>query len=304
MFKKGNIPWNKGEDNEVKCSYCGKTKLVYLCIFKRNKNFYCNIICRTKYWIGKNNPMFGKKQSNKCKKIVSENGKKLIGENNPMFNKKIDRTGKNYYYNDVGHVCRSSWEINYARILKFNNEDYVYEKTTFKLNKGDSYTPDFYIKNTNEYIEIKGYFTEKFNKKFNRFIKEYPKINIKIIGKIKYDLLKKEYEKKIEWEYGGRIKQNFKFNEEEIKEIKISKYKVKEVYNLSIEDDESFIVNGLVVHNTRPHVIKPVSAKALHWKSGGKDFFAKSVNHPGTNPQPYFRPARNMAIFRIKNFLK
>jgi len=62
--------------------------------------------------------------------------------------------------------------------------------------------------------------------------------------------------------------------------------------------------SAAVEYGTKPHIIRPVSAKALHWKSGGKDFFAKSVNHPGCNSQPFMRPARNMAEIKFKNFIK
>jgi len=44
-----------------------------------------------------------------------------------------------------------------------------------------------------------------------------------------------------------------------------------------------------VEFGTKPHVIVPKNKKALHWKSGGKDVFAKKVNHPGTRPQPFIR---------------
>lgn len=47
-----------------------------------------------------------------------------------------------------------------------------------------------------------------------------------------------------------------------------------------------------VEYGTRPHVIKPKKAKALHWvDENGDDVFARRVNHPGTAPRPYMRPA-------------
>ena len=45
-----------------------------------------------------------------------------------------------------------------------------------------------------------------------------------------------------------------------------------------------------VEFGTPPHIIRAKNAKALHFKVGGKDVFAKSVNHPGTRPQPFIRP--------------
>lgn len=44
-----------------------------------------------------------------------------------------------------------------------------------------------------------------------------------------------------------------------------------------------------VEFGTPPHIIRPKNKKALHWKSGGKDIFAKIVRHPGTRPQPFIR---------------
>lgn len=40
---------------------------------------------------------------------------------------------------------------------------------------------------------------------------------------------------------------------------------------------------------TSPHVILPRNKKALHWPDA--DHPVARVNHPGTRPQPYLRPA-------------
>lgn len=47
---------------------------------------------------------------------------------------------------------------------------------------------------------------------------------------------------------------------------------------------------------TAPHIIRAVNAKALHWKMGGKDMFAKVVHHPGTEPFPFIRAAINTKL--------
>lgn len=46
-----------------------------------------------------------------------------------------------------------------------------------------------------------------------------------------------------------------------------------------------------VEYGTKAHEIKPKKGKALKFKVGGKDVFAKSVKHPGTKKQPFFFPA-------------
>lgn len=48
---------------------------------------------------------------------------------------------------------------------------------------------------------------------------------------------------------------------------------------------------GYVVSGTPPHLIRPRSARALHWQAGGASRFARLVHHPGTRPNPYARRA-------------
>jgi len=52
-----------------------------------------------------------------------------------------------------------------------------------------------------------------------------------------------------------------------------------------------------VEYRTKAHIIKPRTKQALHWKKNGEDVFAKKVEHPGTEPQPFLRPA----ITKVKN---
>lgn len=44
-------------------------------------------------------------------------------------------------------------------------------------------------------------------------------------------------------------------------------------------------------YGTKPHVIEPKTAKALHFKTDGQDVFTKRVNHPGTKPLAIMRNA-------------
>ncbi len=42
-----------------------------------------------------------------------------------------------------------------------------------------------------------------------------------------------------------------------------------------------------VIHGTQPHTIFPVATRALHWQSGGTDYFSKVVHSPGTKPNDF-----------------
>ena len=79
---------------------------------------------------------------------------------------------------------RSTWEVAYAKYLDKNNIKWQYEPKTFDL--GDTtYTPDFYCPIENLYVEVKGFWWEKQKKKYDKFLKLYPEINISLLNKSK-----------------------------------------------------------------------------------------------------------------------
>lgn len=46
----------------------------------------------------------------------------------------------------------------------------------------------------------------------------------------------------------------------------------------------SYYYNG-----SKPHTIRAKNAKALHWVLNGKDYYAKSVHHPGNKPHDFIQ---------------
>jgi len=46
-----------------------------------------------------------------------------------------------------------------------------------------------------------------------------------------------------------------------------------------------------VEFGSEPHVITPDTAEALKFTVDGETVYTSKVNHPGTHPQPYLRPA-------------
>ena len=56
-----------------------------------------------------------------------------------------------------------------------------------------------------------------------------------------------------------------------------------------------------VEYGTDAHVIEAKNASVL---TDGKNFFGKKVNHPGSKPKPYFRPAFEVARMELITRLK
>ena len=63
-----------------------------------------------------------------------------------------------------------------------------------------------------------------------------------------------------------------------IKKVDMFKYEIQNDYTTG---DGKYTIVELLEFGTRPHEIRPVRRKALHWQKGSKDFFATRVHHPG-----------------------
>ena len=102
------------------------------------------------------------------------------GTLNPMINQPNPysraRGGKR---SDLGNrYFRSSWEANIARYYNFIGVKWEYEPKTFvfeNITRGSvSYTPDFYLPDTDEWVEVKGWMDGKSKTKLKRFKNQYP----------------------------------------------------------------------------------------------------------------------------------
>lgn len=79
---------------------------------------------------------------------------------------------KNLHYNYNGIDLDGSWELAYAKWLDANNIKWLRPSIRFEYtydNEVHYYTPDFYLVDTDEYIEIKGYKTKKDSAKWKCF---------------------------------------------------------------------------------------------------------------------------------------
>lgn len=98
---------------------------------------------------------------------------------------------KSEFVEDLGHYCRSSWEIEICRLLKRLGINYLYEDKRFKLGNSTIYIPDLYISDYNLIIEIKGYEGKNGEniEKFKLFKLQYPKYRTLLIGEKQYKKL-------------------------------------------------------------------------------------------------------------------
>lgn len=70
------------------------------------------------------------------------------------------------------------------------------------------------------------------------------------------------------------------------------RFKIGRLAGLIVAGSEDVPYAGYVEFGTTPHVIEPRNASLLRFKdSSGNFVFAKRVNHPGTQAQPFMSPA-------------
>ena len=96
----------------------------------------------------------------------------------------------------------SRWEANFARLMNFRGVVWKFQPKTFLL-KTQRYTPDFYLPETNEYIEIKNYLSEYSRNRDHEFRECFPSIKLRLVLKADYLKLQEEFAPLInEWEFG------------------------------------------------------------------------------------------------------
>jgi len=123
----------------------------------------------------------GKPKCIDCDKELTNYNSVRCGKCSRVYNLKTMMQKGCKYYKE--YLMKSNWEIIYAKYLDKNNIKWLYESKTFDLGN-TTYTPDFYLPQTDEYIEIKGWFRDDAKKKFRLFKKSYPEIKIVLIKDI------------------------------------------------------------------------------------------------------------------------
>ena len=178
--------------------------------------------CKQKYYVGegwyhkhgRNNPRYDAILSTQTKqklsiaatgRIITEETKRKISDTmkkkweSGEFDHKILRSTKLGYRKDLGHLVRSTWEANFARILNYLGIEYKYEPICFDLDI-TNYTPDFYLPDKDMYIEIKGRDTKEVKNK-RIMVRQRYGIKIKVIKWKRYNYFQNKYSKLIlNWE--------------------------------------------------------------------------------------------------------
>jgi hypothetical protein len=231
FYKNGGKPWNIGltaETNET-VKYTGE---------KISKA----LVGRTL------EDLWGKERADKFKR---EHSARMSGSGNSMFGMPSPHR-KGGFREDLNHYVRSSWEADFARILKLHNLEYEYEPETFELKRDNgkilNYTPDFYVPSKNTFYEIKGWMHELDAEKIDLFKKQYPQYNFVLISATKFAEFSLQYKKLIAWECPRiPVKQSFGFLK-----VKKIKYAGRETtYDIKMKaPGNNFVANGFLVHNS------------------------------------------------------
>jgi len=200
--KKGGITLGK-----FYCIDCGK-RLKSEGAYRNKRCMKCNVKNRPKsyydYLRGSNNPGWkggkpkcpecgGEKPNitaKRCSRCSHHARRGVKFTKNHREKIGIALTGKNNHF--WGHPpkwsrvkyknvsMRSSWEVAYAKYLDKNNIKWLYESKTFNLGNC-TYTPDFYLPETNTYVEIKGYWYREAKTRYLKFRRKFG--NIELLNK-------------------------------------------------------------------------------------------------------------------------
>lgn len=127
---------------------------------------------------GEKNHFYGKKHTSESLKKMSESSKKVAkrGKESHFYGKIYHPKSIKYEINGLIIFFKSSWELKVANYLSSRNIIWEYEKKVFELildGKETTYTPDFYIPETNTIIEVKGYWRDDAKEKYDLFIKKH-----------------------------------------------------------------------------------------------------------------------------------
>jgi len=111
--------------------------------------------------------------------------------------------GKGGYLEGTQIWMRSTWERNYARILRLQGKSWRYEESAFEMADRSVYYPDFYV-DGDGFVEIKGWESDDWQVKLDKFRAEYPNTSLVVVSREEYKRLRERYKDQIPaWEEDG-----------------------------------------------------------------------------------------------------
>lgn len=147
----------------------GRLKIIDIVHAEYGYNMICECECGSIKSARYQDLSLGKVVSCGCylKEIASINGLDT-GVNNIKHN-------YNWYFLHNGNKirCRSGYEVIFANYLIESNISFHYEKIVLKTKSGLRYLPDFYLPETNMYIEIKGFFSQRQSDKIDELANDF-----------------------------------------------------------------------------------------------------------------------------------
>lgn len=143
--RKGSVPWNSGLRDDPRCQHSDETK-------RR---------------IGKATASLGAEWHKEQAKRISKTINKKVADG--TWHTSLARH-MHIDYNGVD--LHGTWELKYAQYLDANGIKWKRNTDSFQYEfngKIRKYTPDFYLPDSDVYVEIKGYKTEKDDAKWKHF---------------------------------------------------------------------------------------------------------------------------------------
>jgi DNA polymerase III alpha subunit len=191
--------------------------------------------------------------SERAAEIKAKMSARSRGEGNPMYGR--SQRGRTAYSaaglrEDLGHYVRSSWEADFARVLKYLGTPYQYEPRRFTLSRADgstlTYAPDFFVPEARCFYEIKGWMDERSAEKIRLFREQYPDETLVVIDKTQFAELQMRYGDLVEWEC-PKVPDSTSF----IKIKSITFEGEEETFDIKMRaPGNNFLANGFVVHNS------------------------------------------------------
>lgn len=94
------------------------------------------------------------------------------------------------------YKVRGKWELNVANTLNFYGINWIKPKgISYVYDYKRHYIPDFYLTDTDEYIEVKGYYSKWDHIKLSCILEQYPKIRIYFLKEENYNLFVQKKQK-------------------------------------------------------------------------------------------------------------